>query len=416
MRPKLSRLNHAAGGYLSGLSFGFLAILLCWHDSMNILHVISSVNPSGGGPIEAIRQLGTTQRASGHRVEIATLDSPTAPYLKQISLPVHALGPAKLGYNFSTRFIPWLRANRSHFDAVIVNGIWQFHSFGAWCALRNSSTPYVLFTHGMLDPWFKRQYPLKHLKKWMYWPWADYRVLRDAQAVLFTCEEERVLARSSFWLYRCKEVVVSCGTAQPNRDPKQDVQKFCSQYPELRDKKLVLFLGRIHPKKGCDLLIEAFAKVLGGRQGWHLLMAGPDQVGWQTKLQLRADHLGLAGQITWTGMIHDALKWGALSSAEVFILPSHQENFGVGVPTLISNKVNIWREVKADGAGIVAEDTIEGTCELLQNYLETPENEKSAMRERAHECFEQRFEIKKAAETLSGVLARITSVNSPIFT
>jgi len=89
-----------------------------------------------------------------------------------------------------------------------LNGVWQFHSFAAWRTLRRSDTPYVLYTHGMLDPWFKKQYPFKHLKKWMYWPWAEYRVLRDAQAVLFTSEEERMLARSSFWLYRCNEVVV----------------------------------------------------------------------------------------------------------------------------------------------------------------------------------------------------------------
>ena len=78
----------------------------------------------------------------------------------------------------------------------------------------------------MLDPWFKKQYPLKHLKKWMYWPWAEYRVLRDAQAVLFTCEEERVLARESFWLYRCNEVVVSYGTAKPKGDPEVELQEF----------------------------------------------------------------------------------------------------------------------------------------------------------------------------------------------
>ena len=152
---------------------------------MNILHIIGSVNPAGGGPIEGINQLGTSMESAGHRVEIASLDAPDAAFLKQSPLPVYPLGPTTLGYGFSTRFIPWLRANHRRFDAVIVNGIWQFHSFGAWRTLRNSSTPYVLFTHGMLDPWFKRQYPLKHLKKWMYWPWADYRVLRDAQAVLF---------------------------------------------------------------------------------------------------------------------------------------------------------------------------------------------------------------------------------------
>src|SRR5208283_824591 len=105
---------------------------------MNILHVISSVNPAGGGPIEGIKQLGTTLVADGHRVEIASLDPPDAPYLGQSPLPVHPLGPPKLNYGYSPRFVPWLRANTNKFDAVIVNGLWQYHGFGVWKALRNS--------------------------------------------------------------------------------------------------------------------------------------------------------------------------------------------------------------------------------------------------------------------------------------
>ena len=195
---------------------------------MKILHIMNSVDPASGGPIEVVKQLWTTPVSGGHHVEIASLDPPNAPYLNQCPLPVYPLGPATLGYAFSARLVPWLRANRSHFDAAIVNGIWQFHSFGAWRALHASSTPYVLFTHGMLDPWFKKRYPLKHFKKWMYWPWAEYRVLRDARAVLFTTEEERVLARSSFWLYRCNEVVVNYGTARPNGDPEMELREFYS--------------------------------------------------------------------------------------------------------------------------------------------------------------------------------------------
>ena len=386
---------------------------------MNILNIIGSVNPAGGGPIEGINQLGTSMESAGHRVEIASLDAPDAAFLKQSPLPVYPLGPTTFGYGFSTRFIPWLRANHRRFDAVIVNGIWQFHSFGAWRTLRNSSTPYVLFTHGMLDPWFKRQYPLKHLKKWIYWPWADYRVLRDAQAVLFTCEEERLLARRSFWLYRCNEVVVSFGTASPPGDPQLEVSEFFGRRPELLGKRLALFMGRVHPKKGCDLLIEAFAEVLAEHSDWHLVIAGPDQVGWQEKLQYRAKQLGITSRTTWTGMVSGAMKWGALRAAEVFVLPSHQENFGVvlaealavGTPTLISNKVNIWREIQADVAGIVAEDTLSGTCELFRSYLDLPEEKKLVMRQLARQCFEQRFEVKKAAGTLQTVLAGLTGVN-----
>jgi glycosyltransferase involved in cell wall biosynthesis len=387
---------------------------------VKILHVISSVNPAGGGPIEGIRQLGKTLERQGHKVEIASLDAPDAPYLQQSPLQVHPLGPAYLHYRFSPRFIPWLRSNANRYDAVIVNGIWQYHSFGTWQALRKSQTPYVLFTHGMLDPWFKKEYPLKHVKKWMYWPWAEYRVLRDARAVLFTCEEERRLARASFWLYKCNEVVVSYGTAKPDGDPNADTREFLAHYPELKGKRLALFMGRIHPKKACDLLIEAFAKVLGHRPDWHLVIAGPDQVGLQESLQYRSAELGIAPNVTWTGMLSGAMKWGALRSAEVFVLPSHQENFGiavaealaVGIPTLISNKVNIWREIESDGAGIVSEDTLEGAQQLFQSYVDLPEQKQMAMRRAAVECFEQRFEIKRAAGTLHSVLSDVTGTKA----
>jgi glycosyltransferase involved in cell wall biosynthesis len=385
---------------------------------MKLLHVISSVDPAGGGPIESIKQLGAVQVSEGHQVEIASLDPPNAPYLGRCPLPVYPFGPGLLGYGFNTRLIPWLRANRSSYDVVVVNGIWQFHSFGTWSALRNSDTPYVLFTHGMLDPWFKKKYPMKHLKKWMYWPWAEYRVLRDASAVIFTCEEERVLARFSFWLYRCNEQVINYGTGYPTDDPKLAVQEFFRCYPQLLGKKLVLFMGRIHPKKGCDLLIEAFAKSLAGHPDWHLVFAGPDQLGWQRKLDCRASQLGVADRITWTGMISGALKWGALRSAEVFALPSHQENFGIavsealaaGVPVLISNKVNIWREIESDGAGMIAEDTLQGTCDILRDYVEMSTDKRLAMRERARRCFEQRFEITKAVKSFQAVLARVTGM------
>jgi glycosyltransferase involved in cell wall biosynthesis len=386
---------------------------------MKILHVISSVNPVGGGPIEATNQFCTAMSSDGHHSEIASLDAPEAPFVKQSPVPVHALGPSKTKYAYSSRFVPWLVANRPNYDIVILHGIWQYHSFATWRVLHNSNTPYLIYTHGMLDPWFKTRYPLKHVKKWLFWPWSDYRVLRDARAVLFTCEEERVLARDSFWLYRCKEEIVAYGISGPKNDPELNLHEFFNHYPQLRGKRLALFISRIHPKKGCDLLIEAFARVLAPNPDWHLVVAGPDQVGLQNKLNRRAVELGIASRITWMGMIRGALKWGAIGAAEVFVLPSHQENFGIvvaeslaaGVPALITKKVNIWREVDADGAGIVSEDTLPGICQLLQSYVEMPAGEKLAMRRAAVECFARRFEIRKAAQTLHNVLAGATGEN-----
>lgn len=350
----------------------------------------------------------------GHAVEIASLDGPGDACVKDCPLPVTALGPSSLIYAYSGRFVPWLRANAGRYDVVVVNGIWQYQCFGTWRALRKTGTPYVVFTHGMLDPWFKRTYPLKHVKKWMYWPWANYPALRDASAVVFTCDEERILARQSFWLYKVREAVVSYGTAAPTGDGAAQKHAFLTRYPDLEGKRLALFMGRIHVKKGCDVLIRAFAETLAADPDWHLVIAGPDQVGWKSELEALACRLDIAQRITWAGMTSGDLKWGAIRSAEFLVLPSHQENFGIvvaealacGVPVLISDKVNIWREVLRFGAGLVGADDLPGTCRMLARWAAMPACERARMAGNARPCFEKEFEVRAAAQSLVDILTR----------
>ncbi len=379
---------------------------------MKILHILPSIDPKGGGPMEGVRQRGMRLMEMGHQVEVLSLDDPASPFLAGYGLPVHALGPSAGGYRFNPKLVPWLHDHAKEYDAVVVNGLWQYHSFGAWRALHRMKVPYFVFTHGMLDPWFKHSYPLKHLKKWLYWPWAEYRVLRDAQAVLFTSEDERLLARESFWFYRAREAVVGYGTKTPPDDAEALRAHFFTVHPELRGKRLLLFMSRIQEKKGCDLLIEAFAKVAQQNPDLHLVMAGPDQTGWVATLQAQAQRLGIAGRITWPGMLQGDMKWGAFYASEAFVLPSHQENFGIavaealgcGLPVLISNKVNIWREIEADGAGLVADDTLLGTVETFKRWLALSPQDFQAMKTRATACFASRFHVLRAAEQLLEII------------
>ncbi len=385
---------------------------------MTILHVIASADPKIGGPIEGIKQLGKINTARGHRIEVASIDSPDAAFLKDFPLPIYPLGPGFGGFQFSRHLAPWLRQNTDKYDVVIVNGIWQYNGFAVWRALQGSKIPYVVVTHGMLDPWFKHAYPLKHLKKWLYWPWGQYRVLRDAEAVLFTSEEERILARKSFWLYSAKERVINYGTASPAGNRDDQTEEFFEHYPHLRKKRLLLFMGRIHPKKACDLALQAFASTLSAHPTWHLVMAGPDQIGWRPSLESLAARLAVSDRVTWTGMITGNLKIGAMRSAEAFFLPSHSENFGIvvaealscGLPVLISDKVNIWREIQFDGAGLVAPDTAEGASSLLAQWTQLDEKEKLDMSARARTCFETRFEINQASTTLIDTLRQLCAL------
>src|SRR5439155_24683962 len=95
----------------------------------------------------------------------------------------------------------------------------------------------------------KRTFPLKHLKKWLYWPWTDYRVLRDAAAVIFTSEEERSRARQSFWLYRAKEKISPLGIEQPRPAGPEAQHLFLAKFTEIGKTSMLAFLGRIHPKR-----------------------------------------------------------------------------------------------------------------------------------------------------------------------
>jgi glycosyltransferase involved in cell wall biosynthesis len=380
---------------------------------VRLLHLVPSVDPQGGGVIEGVRRIHDALAAQGHTGDLVSLDDPAAPCVAAHPGPVVATGPSSGGsYMYNERLLPWLKAHAASYDAVIVNGLWQYVGFAAWRALHGTRTPYFVYSHGMLDPWFKRRYPLKHLKKWLYWPWGEYRVLRDAAAVVFTCEEERLLARQSFWLYRAREVVGSYGTSEPPADGPRLSEAFFSAFPALRNKRLLLFLGRIHEKKGCDLLIEALARVADQAPDVHLVMAGPGDEALTRQLQSRARSLGLAERISWPGMLSGDLKWGAFHACEVFCLPSHQENFGIAVveamacgkPVLISDKVNIWREIAEDQAGFVEPDTLDGTTALLQRWLAATPLELGTMREAALRSFAQRFRMEQVASTLVDII------------
>jgi len=181
-----------------------------------------------------------------------------------------------------------------------------------------------------------------------------------------------------------------------------------------------LFLGRLHPKKGLDDLLHAFSSLTEneGGQAWVLVIAGSASgtgVGetYEHELRALASNLCALGVVVFTGMLQGDAKWGAMLSSSAFILPSHQENFGIAVaealacgrPVLISDKVNIWREIINNGAGIVEADTEAGTLALLRRWMEMPDQDKDTMGKKARDCFEERFEITQAVKGLVAAIS-----------
>jgi glycosyltransferase involved in cell wall biosynthesis len=203
-------------------------------------------------------------------------------------------------------------------------------------------------------------------------------------------------------------VVASLGTSAPIGDRALQRDVFLSRFPALRSRRFFLFLSRIHTKKGCDLLMAAMGRLAAAHPDVDLVMAGPDEEGLQTQLEAQAKRLGVDGRVHWTGMLVGDLKWGAFYAAEAFVLPSHQENFGVavvealacGVPVLISDKVNIWPEIVQDRAGIVNEDSAEGTYRSMATLLAMDPDERQRMVANGLACFHARYEMNGAARVL----------------
>ncbi len=392
---------------------------------MTILHVVANMNPQSGGVCQAIRTIVDGLDRRGIQNEVATIDAPDAPYLAPYSFPVHALGPAANGWQYSARLLPWLLDNLTRFDTVIVHGLWLYPSHAvrkAMTQLRQSSSVqlprFLVMPHGMLDPWFQKASGrrIKAMRNWAYWKLIEHKVINEADGLLFTCQTELLLAREPFRPYHpARELNVGHGIADvPAFDPAMQVA-FQERCPTLNDQPYLLFLSRIDAKKGVDLLVNAYAALVQQQASLpQLVIAGPgldSPYGEQIRQQV-AQSPALADRVLFPGMLTGDAKWGAFYGCQAFVLPSHQENFGIAVvealacgsPVLISNQVNIWREIDTAGGGLVGADTQAGTQQLLMDWLRLSPGEQQTMRTRARQTFQQHFFIDPATERLIDAL------------
>jgi glycosyltransferase involved in cell wall biosynthesis len=392
---------------------------------MRILHLIATLNPRAGGPANSVRRIAATYPEIDSQGEILTLDAPNAPYLRSTDLTIHAIGPVHNKFGYTPHLIPWLVANRDRFDGIVLHGLWEYLGYAVRHTIADYK-PYMVFPHGMLDPYFKRARPLKHLKKTLYWWLNEYWLLRRARFVLFTSTAESQLAPQSFWPHRWSPRIVPYGASPCPSDPAQLRAAFLEHHPALRAADgnahpFVLFLSRIHPKKGCDLLLDAFSKIAAKHPDLHLVLAGPDALHLKSSLAHQAHQAGLSHRVHLLPMLEGEQKWGAFCAAQVFALPSHQENFGIAVaealacakPVLISDKVNIWQEIVADGAGLAAPDDADGTLSTLTQWLALDPSEQAAMGARALACFQTRYDMRTNAQSILKILSELAPLPQP---
>ncbi len=341
---------------------------------MKVLHVAASLSPKWGGPTMVIQ--GLTE-ALVKRGVIITIFAPfrkgeecVVPKGVDVKLFPQSVF-AKLWRNHSFTLAKQLKKALKEFDILHIHEIWHHSHFSAYNAAKFFGIPFVITIHGELEPWSLNY---KKLKKRIYANLIQRRILREAKAIHAITNKE-VESIRNFGVDN-KIVVVGNGIdieAFRSSFPKQ---KLLEYYPELKSKKIILFLGRLHPNKGLDILIRAFRRVVESYPETHLLIAGPDENGYQKHIAKLLAEENVAKCVTFAGILIGEKKLTALSGADLFILPSYSEGFSIsileamasGLPVIITKQCN-FPEVEKSNAGIVINPRIDELADAMTKLI-----------------------------------------------
>jgi len=273
---------------------------------------------------------------------------------------------------------------------VHIHGLWQEHGAVAAQAAQSLRKPYIFSAHGMLDPWALRA---KRWKKKAYWSLVEKKNLERAHCL-------RALTAAEAGQYR------EAGLRQPiaiipnGVEIASDIspEPFYDLYPQLRGQRILLFLGRLHHKKGLRLLCQSWAEISQEHRDAHLVLAGPDSEGTRASLEAQISALGLESRVTFSGMLRGKEKWAALRAATVFLLPSYSEGFsvavleamGAGTPVIVSRQC-YFPEVQSTGSGWVIEPELAAVSEALRACLALSDSDLQTMGSNGRRLIERRF-------------------------
>lgn len=380
------------------------------------------MHPSKGGPCQGIRNAVPYFEKSGLTNEVVCMDEENDIYPISDDFIIHKIGSGKTSYQYQPELLKWLKSNILNYDFVIVHGLWQYHNWAVYKTIKllekqNQKVPkVVIMPHGMLDPYFQKapDRKWKALRNELVWRFIERKCINNADAIFYTCEEEMLLASTTFENYCPKKVFnVGYGIQMPPEYNISFSDAFYEVCPAVLNKKYLLFLSRIHVKKGVDLLIKAYNELLEKEDLPDLVIAGPVDSAFAEHLM----NLALSNsKIHFPGMLTGNAKWGAFYNCEAYLLPSHQENFGIAIveamackkPVLITKNVNIWREIYyGNGGWIVDLNKKDDFCENLYKITCLTNEQLIKMGESAYKTYVDHFDTKKFSQKSVEVLMKL---------
>lgn len=345
----------------------------------HILHVTPYMHASAGGPPVVVENFIAETNRTGHSSEIVSTFALCNGDGGILRKRLERLAPSTFLTGLET--VPVvsrtgddkINALVRRADIVHVHTLWSPLNVAARYACRRHDKPYVLMPHGMLDPY---SLSVKALKKSLYMKFFEGRNMACAQRMIYTTpEEEKLAALAGLPLPRGE--IVPLG-AQASSTSKDDLRlQFLKSYPQAEGKQRLLFLGRLHHKKGLDRILNGLQRVRQTIPNVLLIVAGTGEAKYEENLRQLISSLALDDHVVFAGHLDGELKWASFAAADLFLLPSRQENFALtvaeamqmGVPVVITDKVNTWPYVEEAGAGLVLSERDIDT--LLPRAIET---------------------------------------------
>jgi glycosyltransferase involved in cell wall biosynthesis len=336
---------------------------------MRVLHVISGLDPENGGPSFAVVGMAQGQLRAGLDVSVlATWANesgfPLAEHMRGRGVKVEMVGRASGKLSRHPRLREAVDAAVAGADVVHVHALWEEAQHQAARACQRRGKPYVITPHGMLSPWsFANGTAINRWGKRVYMAMRLRRNLDGAAALHFTTGVERDL--SGRLGLRPPAIIEPVGIDVGEFESLPARGAFRERFGQVGQRPMVLFLGRLSPQKGLDVLMPAFARFQEQDRVSNavLVLAGPDYDAYGDHVRQIVRRHRLEDRVVFTGMLRGRERIEALVDADLFALTSHHENFGIvvaeamaaGAPVLISKEVNIWEDVVEAGAGTAVE-------------------------------------------------------------
>ena len=354
---------------------------------MKILQIVPSISLVYGGPSQMI--LGLSKALANLGVQLTLITTDSNGDTGQLPLDVSLEEPLKQDgyeiiyfrcspfrrYKFSMGLLRWLASNAKDYDIAHIHALFSPVSTAAATIARNKNLPYILRPLGTLDPADLQK--KKQLKKIYSFLWEKPNIA-GAAGIHFTTEEESKI--SERFGVKTKDLVIPLGVDLPQNLPEKGKARW--EFGINENIPLILFMSRIDPKKGLDLLIPALKILQEEKLNFHFVLAGsnPQDPEYEGKIQEQLRNSSLASQVTIAGFVSGDLKLALLQDADLFVLPSYYENFGIavaeamamGIPVVISQGVYIWDEVTSYEAGWVTKCELEDLVAGLRLAISNP--------------------------------------------